>query len=108
LIVNVNTQPGAYPLKVSFVYNDNKNNRIVDDQVITLRCIHAADRNQLLPRTGCTVTNMPNMLPLQITNLGRKTALLGNMKVSVENAELNNATMLVGALDPRRLLHPGY
>jgi len=101
LIVNVNTQPGAYPLKVSFVYNDNKNNRIVDDQVITL-LVYSMPQIEIsfYREPGVLFTNMPNMLPLQITNLGRKTALLGNMKVSVENAELNNATMLVGALDP--------
>jgi hypothetical protein len=36
LIVNVNTNPGAYPLKLSFVYNDVSGNRVVDDQVVTL------------------------------------------------------------------------
>ena len=35
-IVNVTATPGAYPLKVSFVYIDPKGNRVVDDQVITL------------------------------------------------------------------------
>jgi len=36
LVVNVTAQPGAYPLKLSFVYIDAKGNRLVDDQVITL------------------------------------------------------------------------
>ncbi|HQJ33287.1 MAG TPA: hypothetical protein PLO13_08010, partial [Anaerolineaceae bacterium] len=35
-IVNVTTNPGAYPLKLSFVYTDAKGVRMVDDQVITL------------------------------------------------------------------------
>ncbi len=51
LIVNVSTVPGAYTLKLSFVYNDAKGNRLVDDQVITLLVYAlAAGRDQLLPR----------------------------------------------------------
>jgi hypothetical protein len=36
LVVNVTTQPGAYTLKISFVYDDPKGTRFGDDQVITL------------------------------------------------------------------------
>ena len=36
LIVNVSATPGAYPFKISFVYNNEEGERVVDDQVITL------------------------------------------------------------------------
>jgi len=35
LVVNVTAAPGAYTLTLSFVYTDEKGNRLVDDQVIT-------------------------------------------------------------------------
>ncbi|WP_322510219.1 CARDB domain-containing protein, partial [Anaerolinea sp.] len=42
----------------------------------------------------------PNVLPIQVVNLGKSTVVLGNMTVSAEGAELQNNTVLVGALDP--------
>ena len=35
-----------------------------------------------------------------MTNLGRKTSVLGNMKVTAANADVTNNVSLVGALDP--------
>ncbi len=101
LIVNVNTQPGAYPLKLSFVYTDSKGNRIVDDQVITLLVYSLPQVEVSFYRDpGMLFTGQPNMLPLQVTNLGRKSSVLGNMKVTAEGADVTNNTMLVGTLDP--------
>ena len=37
LIVNVSANPGAYPLKLSFVYTAPNGQRMIDDQVITWR-----------------------------------------------------------------------
>lgn len=101
LIVNVNTTPGAYTLKLSFVYNDPKGNRLVDDQVITLLVY-------MLPQVevnyyrdpGVFYANTMSVLPLQVTNLGKKNYVLGNMKVTAENAEVSNNVSLVGSLDP--------
>ncbi|HQN05344.1 MAG TPA: hypothetical protein PK174_08005 [Anaerolineaceae bacterium] len=100
LIVNVTTQPGAYPLKLSFVYTDSKGNRIVDDQVITLLVYSLPQVEVSFYRDpGIFYTGQPNMLPLQVTNLGKKTAVLGNMKVTAQNAEMTNNISLVGTLD---------
>jgi len=100
LIVNVTTQPGAYPLKLSFVYTDSKGNRIVDDQVITLLVYSLPQVEVSFYRDpGILYTGQPNMLPLQVTNLGKKTAVLGNMKVTAQNAEMTNNISLVGTLD---------
>lgn len=101
LVVNVTAQPGAYPLKLSFVYTDSKGNRIVDDQIITLLVYSLPQVEVSFYRdAGMITAGMENILPLQITNLGRKTSVLGNMKVTAENADVFNNVMLVGALDP--------
>jgi hypothetical protein len=101
LIVSVAANPGAYTLKLSFVYTDQKGARLVDDQIITLLVFQLPlvevnfyrDPNPLF-------ANQMNILPFQVVNLGRKSAVLGNMTASAENADLTNNVYLVGPLDP--------
>ena len=101
LVVNVTAQPGAYPLKLSFIYNDAKGNRIVDDQIITLLVYSLPQVEVSFYRdAGMFTAGMENILPLQVTNLGRKTSVLGNMKVTAENADVMNNVLMIGALDP--------
>jgi hypothetical protein len=101
LIVNVSTNPGAYSLKLSFIYNDPKGNRLVDDQVITLLVYTLPQVEVSFYRdAGVFTAGMDNILPLQVTNLGKKSYVLGNMKVTAENAQVMNNVALVGALDP--------
>ena len=101
LVVNVTAQPGAYPLKLSFIYNDARGNRLVDDQIITLLVYSLPQVEVSFYRdAGMLTAGMENILPLQVTNLGKKTYVLGNMKVSAENADLFNNVLLIGALDP--------
>jgi hypothetical protein len=100
LIVNVSANPGAYTFKLSFVYNDPGGVRIVDDQVITLLIYK-------LPQVEVSFYRSPDVffagqmgvLPLQLTNLGRTTSVLGNMTVTAENADITNNVAYVGALD---------
>lgn len=101
LVVNVSTVPGAYTLKTSFSYVDDKGTRYVDDQVITMLVYSLPQVEISFYRDpGMLTTGMPNMLPIQVTNLGRKSAVLGNMKVTSNGAEISNGVALVGALDP--------
>ncbi len=101
LIVNVSANPGAYTLKISFVYTDPKGNRMVDDQVITMLIyqLPAVEVN-FYRDPGQFFSGQMMTLPLQVVNLGRKTAVLGNMTVSAPGAEVQNNTTLVGSLDP--------
>jgi len=100
LVVNVTAAPGAYTLKLSFVYTDAKGDRQVDDQVITLLVYSLPQVEVSFYRDpGMFTAGMENMLPLQITNLGKKTYVLGNMKVTAENADVYNNVLMVGALD---------
>jgi uncharacterized repeat protein (TIGR01451 family) len=101
LIVNVSTKPGAYPLKLSFVYTDERGNRYTDDQVITL-LVYALPQLEIsfYRDPNPIYAGQPNALPLQVVNLGRNTSVLGNMEVNGEGAEFINNVILVGALDP--------
>jgi CARDB len=101
LIVNVNTAPGAYPLKISFVYIDTQNHVIVDDQVITLLVFRLPQLEiNFYQEVSTLFTGQPNTLPLQVVNLGRNTIVLGNMKVSGPSGQFSNNSILVGSLDP--------
>lgn len=100
LIVNVSTNPGVYSLKISFAYNDEKGNLLIDDQVISLLVFSPPVVEISFYRDpGPLFAGQPNMLPLQIVNLGRKSAVLGNMRVTTENGFLENSTVLIGPLE---------
>ena len=101
LVVNVTTVPGAYTLKTSFVYTDSNGVKYVDDQVITLLVYSLPQVEVNFYRDpGIMTAGMPNTLPIQVTNLGKKTTVLGNMKVTSPEATVSNNVSLVGALDP--------
>jgi len=101
LIVNVTANPGAYSFKISFVYDDAKGSRLVNDQVITLLIYQLPQVEVNFYRdAGIFYTGQMGSLPLQVTNLGKKSTVLGNMTASAENADITNGVSLVGALDP--------
>ncbi|MCZ7669859.1 MAG: hypothetical protein M5U34_23110 [Chloroflexi bacterium] len=101
LIVNATTKPGAYPLKVSFVYNDDQNGSFVDDQVITLLVYKrpSVSFNFYMPEPPI-FAGEPAPLPLQLVNVGSSAAVLGTFKVTADEATLENNSVFVGALEP--------
>jgi hypothetical protein len=100
LIVNSRTEPGAYPMKISFTYVAENGAFYTDDQVITLLVFSPPVVEVNFYRDpGPIFAGQPNQLPLQVVNLGRKPAVLGNMTVRGDGAELSQNTILVGALD---------
>lgn len=100
-VVNATTKAGAYPMKFSFVYADEAGATFTDDQVITLLVYQSPQVEMSFYRDpGPLFMGQPNLLPLQIVNLGRNSTVLGNLRVTGENAELVNNVTLVGALDP--------
>ncbi len=100
LIVNVSTNPGAYPLKITLSYTDSKNTVINDEQVITLLVyqLPVLELSFYQPVFSLTA-GMPNPLPLQITNLGKKAAVLGSLKITSSNGMIENDTTLVGNIE---------
>jgi hypothetical protein len=100
-VVNATTKAGAYPMKFSFVYADESGATYNDDQVITLLVYQSPQVDVSFYRTPDPLfANQPGLLPIQIVNLGRNSTVLGNMRVTGENAEFVNNVVLIGALDP--------
>lgn len=100
LVVNVSTTPGAYPVKITFSYVDSKGEVVNDDQVITLLVysLPNLDLSFYSPPQPFFV-GQPGALPLQIVNLGKRSTVLGNMKIEAEGGLVEPATTLVGSLD---------
>ena len=101
LIVNVSTSPGAYPMKVSFSYLNDKNEVINDEQVITLLVysLPSVDVSFYRPPDPFMV-GQGGALPIQVVNLGKRTSVLGNIRITSEGGTIENGTSLVGSLDP--------
>lgn len=100
LIVNVSTNPGAYPMKVSFSYADGNGNTINDEQVITLLVYSLPNVDvSFYQPVGALFVGQPNFLPLQVVNLGKKMSVLGSMKVTTTGGMLENAQALVGSIE---------
>ena len=101
LIVNTTTKAGAYPLKVSFVYTDDKGVSYTDDQVITLLVYQSPQVEMgFYTQPPPFFAGQPGGLPLQLVNTGRNSTIFGNFTVTAENAELANNAIFVGALEP--------
>lgn len=101
LIVNVSTEPGAYPLVITFAYFSDKGETINDEQVITLLVYSLPNLDISFYRSlDPFFAGQPSPLPLQIVNLGKRTAVMGNVKVTSDDGTIENGTSLVGALDP--------
>jgi hypothetical protein len=100
LIVNSKTEPGAYPMKITFTYTADNGTVYNDDQVITL-LVYSPPTVEVnyYQDPGPIFAGQPNRLPLQVVNLGRKATVLGNLTVTAEGADLTQNSVLVGPLD---------
>ena len=100
LIVNVSTNPGAYPMKITFSYLNAKGEVVNDEQVITLLVfgLPNVDISFYRPPDPFFV-GQPGALPIQVVNLGRRTSVLGNITITSSNGMVENGTGLVGNLD---------
>ncbi len=100
LIVNVSTNPGAYPIRISFSYLNDRNEVINDEQVITLLVYSLPNVDVSFYRTPDPFfVGQPGMLPIQVVNLGKRLSVLGNIRIETENGSIENGTSLVGSLD---------
>lgn len=101
LIVNGNTDPGAYTMRITFTYSDSRGGTLIDDQVITLLVFSPPIVDVSFYRPLDPVyAGQPAILPVQVVNLGRKSIVLGKMEVTARGAELSNNSVLIGYLDP--------
>ena len=100
LIVNVSTNPGAYPVRITFSYLNDKNDVVNDEQVITLLVysLPNVDVSFYRPPDPFFV-GQPGALPLQVVNLGKRLSVFGNIKIETDGGSIENGTSLVGSLD---------
>jgi hypothetical protein len=100
LIVNVSANPGAYPMKVTFSYLNDKGEVINDEQVITLLVysLPNVDVSFYRPPDPFFV-GQPAALPIQVVNLGKRLAVLGTLKIESPDGTIENGTSLIGSLD---------
>jgi hypothetical protein len=100
LIVNVSTNPGAYPMRVTFSYLNDTNEVINDEQVITLLVysLPNVDVSFYRPPDPFFV-GQPGALPLQVVNIGKRSSVLGNMKITSDSGTIENGTGLIGSID---------
>src|SRR5689334_5277217 len=100
LIVNVSTNPGAYPMKITFSYLNNSGEVVNDEQVITLLVFSLPNVEVNFYRPpDLFFIGQPGALPIQVVNLGKHTSVLGNMKVTSKDGILDGGETLIGALD---------
>jgi uncharacterized repeat protein (TIGR01451 family) len=100
LIVNVSTNPGAYPMKITFSYVNDKGETVNDDQVITLLVYSLPNVDISFYRDpGVVMAGQPNALPIQVVNLGKRSTVLGNMTIATPNGTLEAGSTLVGPID---------
>jgi hypothetical protein len=101
LVVNVSTNPGAYPMKITFSYVNAKGEVVNDDQVITLLVYSLPNLDvSFYSPPQPFFMGQPGALPIQIVNLGKRTMVLGNMKIEAKDGTIDPASTLVGSLDP--------
>lgn len=100
IIVNATIKPGAFPLKYSFVYQDERNNGFTDEQVITLLVYQPPIVDVNFYRDPNPIfSQQTTILPLQIVNLSRNLAVLGTVEVKANGVLLPVQNAFVGALE---------
>ena len=101
LVVNVSTNPGAYPMKITFSYVNSKGEVVNDDQVITLLVYSLPNLDvSFYSPPGTFFIGQPGALPIQVVNLGKRSVVLGNMTIETKDGMIDPDSTLVGSLDP--------
>ena len=100
MIVNVNTNPGAYPMKVTLSYTDSHGTQVNDEQVITLLVYRLPNIDiSFYQPVFDLYTFQPNLIPLQVVNQGRNATILGNLTVTSSAGTVENGQTFVGPLE---------
>ncbi len=101
LVVNVSTEPGAYPLKISFSYVNPSGSTTIDDQVITLLVYNLPNLTAgYYQPVGDLYIGQPGILPIQITNVGKRSIVLSEMEIIPSSGIVSNNKISIGTIDP--------
>lgn len=100
-IVNPGSKPGAYPLLVTFLYEDGHKVEYSDDQVIALLVASPPmlEISFFRPPDPLFV-GQPGAVPIQVVNVGSSSVVLGKMTLSAGGLQVENGSTMIGYLDP--------
>ena len=100
LIVNVGAEPGARLLNISFAYTDEDGNTITDNQVLSFLIYSSLNLSAGIVGTQPElIVGETTNLSFQITNLGKKSVLLGNLELSADKAEIKTEAGVIGSIE---------
>jgi len=100
LIVNVESAAGAQPLTITFTYTDDKGSSITETQTITLLVYSPMQIDvSFSGATPALIVDEGAPLTLQVTNLGKKTVLLGSLEAKGDDMDVEAANTIIGSLD---------
>lgn len=100
LIVDVHASAGVYTLPLSFQYTDENGEAHVDDQGITLVVDSQPQlKISFYENPGDLQLGLAGLLPIQVTNMGYQTALLGDLRLTSAQGALLDDLAFIGPLE---------
>jgi hypothetical protein len=101
LVVNVSTNPGIYPLKISAIFSDRNQTNWQDDQVVTLLVFRLPQLEvSYYTPVQAVPLNLPSTLPIQVVNIGKYNTILGKLEINSDKGQMENNIGFVGQLEP--------
>jgi len=100
LIVDLQATAGVYTLPLAFEYSDEKGEQYTDHQGITL-IIHTTPQLKIsfYENPGELRVGESAVLPIQVTNMGYQTILLGDLHLSANKGILTGDSAFIGPLE---------
>ena len=100
LVVDGAAEAGAYNIAAVLAYEDNRDSRRTETQVISLVVLRKPQLRAVFYRPlDPAFVGQPVVLPIEVTNIGRKLVNVNVIEVSSPNMAVQNGSMYVGALD---------
>jgi hypothetical protein len=100
LIVDVYADAGVYTLPLSFQYTDENGETHVDDQGVTLVVDSQPQlKISFYENPGELPLGPAGLLPIQVTNMGYQTALLGDLRLTSAQGTLLDDLAFIGPLE---------
>lgn len=100
LVVNNAANSGSYNLQISFVYNNPKGDKIIDDQIVSLQVlVQPKVQPGLYSPINTALVDQPVSIPLMLTNLSSETVQLGELDISCNGWDIYPQSAYIGKID---------
>lgn len=100
LIVDLKATAGVHTLPLTFQYSDEKGQQLTDNQGLTL-IVHTSPQLKIsfYENPGQLQVDTSSVLPIQVTNMGYQTSLLGDLHLTASQGILTGDMVYVGPLE---------